>query len=638
MLKKFLVVVGSAVAFVAIALLVGGAGQAPRERVTEAVPPEEISYARQQVADAQAGPLDRLLGRLLAPGPLAKPHEEIGSCFACHNAFTAVKDTGCAACHRSEDLLASDRPNAPTHTAVLGTVGCAACHTDHKGSEASVTRTFAHNVLPPKILSACASCHAATEPVHWALAVEEQLFENGTVEVTGTVSSGRLALHENHARGFAGVSCSECHTTDRWSPDIFVHPIQSTRKALSATGSGSGSKSCTECHVSETQVHKDQRKYSSSCQDCHATNSWKPTAFSHAKGFGTLPKSAPAQPDVHAASSALNAPGGITGCTKCHAREEPVHGPAFGNACGACHSTKQWSGAAAGPLAMATVQGDVTCANCHLEKAKVHVNEPAFGPNCAQCHSVAGWNVITLDHSLVAGQSCTKCHAPPKETGHPDAAPLGITCAVCHTTESWKPATFNHYTLTNSAQQTCLQCHADKADGKHKSGQVLNATCTLCHSTQNIQSSVFDHDTAAANTTCLACHTRDIPRSPDHTKFAGQCALCHSTKVWRPVNFKHEAVIGFGTQTCLSCHTADYRNHDRTWFNAQTGRSCEQCHDTNRWRPANFNHDAAVASPTKTCLTCHRVPANSWLHRNVAPKGCLACHTLQSWSAIKHGG
>lgn len=600
-----------------------------------AVRTDAPTYASQQIAKAKAGPIDRLLGHVVAPGTLAEAHKDIGSCFACHSAFKSEKETGCADCHLNEQLLGSDRPNAAvTHEQVLGKATCTACHTDHRGPDAKITLPFEHTVLPPPTLASCASCHASNKAVHMALSLDD--FADSSDVGANKARLINRVLHQNHAQGFAGASCSECHSTQKWTPASFVHTRVIGKPATGSTGRPAQGISCSECHLSETQTHVAQGKYSENCQACHSVAAWKPTVFSHTRKASAAPAPPEPAPATRLTVPAAHPPGGPAGCTACHAREVPPHGNQYGSTCGSCHNTTQWSGATRDPLSVTAVEGVASCAACHLDKMKTHLDEPAFGANCSLCHSMTTWKAVRMDHSLTKGMACTKCHADPETPSHPKAAAVGITCSACHTTNAWRPAAFDHSGLTDRSAAACTACHVEKTNGVHQGGRAFNADCTLCHNPQNPAGTAFSHKGASARTSCSACHARDIPVSPNHKPFVATCAVCHSTTSWRPAQFQHKGVVGFETKACLSCHAAEYRYHDTSFLN-QAGRTCEQCHDTNRWRPANFNHDAAVNSRSLTCLSCHRMP-NNWLHVNASPKGCLSCHNLQGWSTFAHGG
>jgi hypothetical protein len=135
----------------------------------------------------------------------------------------------------------------------------------------------------------------------------------------------------------------------------------------------------------------------------------------------------------------------------------------------------------------------------------------------------------------------------------------------------------------------------------------------------------------------VGCHrpSYDSARSPSHAGFPTSCQDCHATTGWRPASFDHGStrfpLTGAHRSTecgrchqdgryagtprdCYGCHQAQYNatanpNHGASGFPT----SCQDCHGTNGWRPASFDHDGRY------------FPIYSGKHRG-AWSGCPDCH------------
>jgi hypothetical protein len=118
---------------------------------------------------------------------------------------------------------------------------------------------------------------------------------------------------------------------------------------------------------------------------------------------------------------------------------------------------------------------------------------------------------------------------------------------------------------------------------------------------------------------------------PDHAanSFPDTCDQCHSTNGWIPANFDHNAVAG---TPCVTCHLPNYQataNPDHQAAGYPT--TCELCHSTNAWVPAaadGGNHDALYfpiysgrhRGEWSSCSTCHTTP------NNFMQFSCFGCH------------
>lgn len=139
------------------------------------------------------------------PGRVQSAHAELANdCFACHDAFSGVRDAQCVACHRVESIgtLRVDGSSAVNArpaiqklhaSALAAAIECSVCHAEHVGrfGEGRAAR-FEHERIPPDLRASCSTCHADRRP---------------TDEMHRTSSE----------------DCSVCHTTSSWTPSTFEH-------------------------------------------------------------------------------------------------------------------------------------------------------------------------------------------------------------------------------------------------------------------------------------------------------------------------------------------------------------------------------------------------------------------------------
>jgi hypothetical protein len=95
------------------------------------------------------------------------------------------------------------------------------------------------------------------------------------------------------------------------------------------------------------------------------------------------------------------------------------------------------------------------------------------------------------------------------------------------------------------------------------------------------------------------------------------CEQCHTTEHWTPATFDHASLPSATLARCESCHAAP-----KDSFHGQTTAACTQCHSPQRWKPSTFNHDRFFSldrDHNATCATCH---AGNDLTRYT----CFGCH------------
>jgi Cytochrome c3 len=276
---------------------------------------------------------------------------------------------------------------------------------------------------------------------------------------------------------------------------------------------------------------------------------------------------------------------------------------------------------------------------------------------CQNCHSATSWRPIRsvpeFDHKqtkypllgMHQSVTCTQCHVKPVFTNvgtrcqdcHADIhkRQLGANCEQCHTVRGWTVSIQqvqqhnNRFPLTGAhAGVDCDSCHKGAANSQF---QTMSTDCYSCHSTDFKNTNNPNHVTAQFPTGCDQCHGTDnwlnakfdhssvgFPLSGGHSVPPRQCTDCH-------VNNNYNLT---GT-ACSSCHLKDYQgttspNH----VSANFSQTCQQCHDTNSWLDATFNHNTtgfqltgAHTVPPRQCSDCHT--NNNY---SLSSTACVTCH------------
>jgi len=238
---------------------------------------------------------------------------------------------------------------------------------------------------------------------------------------------------------------------------------------------------------------------------------------------------------------------------------------------------------------------------------------------------LAAWAFFTLSSLASGNQGSVGTHSP-----HGN---LNVPCQNCHTAEGWKPIRavpeFNHdqtsYPLRGMHQNVaCTQCHVKPVFsnvGKrcqdchadiHK--RQLGANCEQCHTVRGWGVAIKD----------IQAHNNRFPLTGAHA--AVDCDSCHKNAA----NSKFQIM----STMCYSCHEADYKN-TATMPSAPNhlGSSafpvtCDQCHSTDNWLNAKFDHSTVGfpltgghAVPPRACTDCH---SNN--NYNLKGTTCISCH------------
>jgi Zn finger protein HypA/HybF involved in hydrogenase expression len=252
--------------------------------------------------------------------------------------------------------------------------------------------------------------------------------------------------------------------------------------------------------------------------------------------------------------------------------------------CRACHLSLEFN------------QTSSACVNCHLD---VHRGE--LGVDCAQCHTTSNF----IDHAdEVRSHRLTRF---PLSGAH-----TTLQCAACHPSQPQGGLRF-----VNTPVE-CEACHLDlflaTKDPDH-AANGFDRDCSMCHSTTSFDSGSFDHFDHSVTGFPLAGAHRNL-----------ECAQCHTS-----------GQFGAASAQCFSCHQGDFEstaspNHVGGGFPTD----CQQCHTSQAWSPADFDHDltAFPLTGSHTNLTCQQCHGGGSL--TALPPDCNSCHDADYQEAPNH--
>ncbi len=378
-----------------------------------------IAYARGGVL-FNPGDLNGQTGARSLDG-VASHAETGGRCTACHAAFWQREKMAdrCLSCH--VDLKTSADNFHRVMLAQSQTWECFSCHTDHNGSQASMTvmdmERFPHQSVGFSLQGhrlnttgagfTCSDCHgdditrfdqAACADCHRQINIpfiDEHLnaFGQGCLAChDGIDTYGKNFDHNRLAFPLQGKhaaeACSSCHSEARTPDDLKGTP-----------------QDCASCHADD-DAH--QGRFGQDCQGCHTPDSWEDASFDHSLAAFPL--------------------------TGAHTQIE----------CEACHKEGVFKGT------------PHECAACHAEPA---YHAGLFGVDCAACHTTDAWSPARFD----------RAHTFP--FNHGESGPS--ECRVCH------PDALTSYTC-----YTCHEHNPAEIESKHREEGISDfADCARCHST-----------------------------------------------------------------------------------------------------------------------------------------------------------
>ena len=374
-------------------------------------------------------------------------------------------------------------------------ISCENCHTLDSWKPIRRIPEFDHNKtgLPLRGLHAgvaCRLCHL------------DLVFKN-----VGTTCADCHA--DIHRRQF-GAKCEECHTVKGWDvarQSVREHqnrfPLIGAHAAVdchtchkgAAVGQFTGlNVECVSCHLTDYQQTKvidhPSAGFPTTCEICHAMDSWSGARFDHARYTGFALTGA----HVTLACTACHVGGRYAGtpidCYSCHQQDyagttNPNHVAAgFPTTCSTCHNTSSWSGASFDHtrftgFALTGAHATLACTACHVGGR--YAGTPT---DCYSCHQQAYANTTNPNHT---------------------AAGFPTTCATCHTTSTWTGASFNHtwFPRNHHGADTCGDCHTNPSN-------YAAFTCFNCHPHDDKTSTDSKHQGVAGyvynSINCYSCH------------------------------------------------------------------------------------------------------------------------------------
>ncbi|MCF6332284.1 MAG: hypothetical protein L3J11_03290 [Draconibacterium sp.] len=444
--------------------------------------------------------------------------------------------------------------------------------------------------------------------------------------------SNCVDCHTDMHNTTVGLDCERCHNPKSWIVANITEIHQESRFPLLGAHN---SRDCAACHTGVSNLEFEPLGVE--CIDCHRANYEATTNPNHVQtGFSTECI------DCHKMDAHEWSASGIN-----HDFFPLEKGHDITN-CAACHKNG----------VLEQISND--CYSCHESNFNTTINpshqKSGFSTNCKECHTIEpGWKPAefkthdALFFPIYSGKhrgewdKCTECHSQPENYSvfsctdcheHSQSKTNGkhdevggysynsMACYACHPLGNNVDA-FNHNTTQfplkgAHIETTCLDCHTESFGG-------TSASCNHCHISNFNEAVNPNHITAGISNECEGCHTENgwKPSIFDHTTTTGfeltgghtgkQCADCHLGNTTD------------ATADCFSCHQADYNGAPEHLLQNYP-RECTQCHNTNDWGDANFDHSSTNFPLTGTHATIDCVQCHSAGYAGTATL-CSACHT-----------
>lgn len=281
----------------------------------------------------------------------------------------------------------------------------------------------------------------------------------------------------------------------------------------------------------------------------------------------------------------------------------------IGGECKLCH-TAPWD-----PASMAD-----RCVSCHI-------NISAQLDDINSLHSI-----IIRNNPLIA---CRSCHPEHKGT----LARLTVLKKFNFPHDSYGFSLNKHALDWDGKPIQCLACH--KSDFYNFEPD----SCILCHAQYDMQK--MQSHSQSFGFDCLACHDGldTYGKFFDHNDFSFKiigkhegvlCADCHGTA-------RTKLELQSTPQECLACHLEDDSH------TGKFGVGCGDCHTSDGWKPAKFDHNLAnfklegkhlpvdcekchggakYQGTPQDCVACH---AQDDDHSGILGTDCGLCHSADGW-------
>ena len=524
------------------------------------------------------------------------------------------------------------------HGQIANGIQCSDCHITSAWIPLKDSLQFNHNKQTPfeligkHNLVSCTSCHV------------QLVFKEPHVS-----NSECSTCHADVHLGNLGSDCQFCHNQNSFNQvDGFqIH----MRTSFPLTGAHSQI-SCVSCHQDQLggaftplqtdcyDCHKQDFEstrlkpvdhialsYPTDCMQCHSTQSWSNSGFSHLASTGYPLIGAHADVQCESCHSIPNldlihAPAGPYDCMSCHTEDFNLAHDAgkFSTTCEACHSQLTWE----------NPEFDHKTYSKGFELLGSHASL-----QCADCHSIPSYTSL---FTAKTQNDCYSCHVSDYQVSHPGGN-FPTTCDDCHTVNSFKNPSFEHSVVSNGFQLL---------------GAHVNTQCTDCHTVPDY-ASLF---TAKDQNDCISCHTNDYQRGHPTGTFPTTCTDCHSINSFTGASFDHKiASNGFellgshikaqcsdchsipsyalifqakNQNDCVSCHTSDYQaSHPSGKFPT----TCVDCHNVNTFTNPDFDHSTVSngfqllgAHINTECSNCHTIPEYNSRFTTKDQNDCYSCH------------
>jgi hypothetical protein len=188
-------------------------------------------------------------------------------------------------------------------------------------------------------------------------------------------------------------------------------------------------------------------------------------------------------------------------------------------------------------------------------------------------------------------------------------AKLDSDCFACHV--AWRGA----------RTEKCVDCHRPADIGLHTTAgargspgsrrvafhqQLTTVDCLVCHTDhagrrgEAAARKPFAHDMirAGVRDRCETCH--QAPRDSLHSSLRGGCAQCHGTDHWKPAAFDHAQYFELDRAHSVACDTCHVGGNFRQY-------TCYGCHEHSPAR-VQAQHRGEVRGNLDQCVRCHRGP------------------------------
>jgi hypothetical protein len=246
--------------------------------------------------------------------------------------------------------------------------------------------------------------------------------------------------------------------------------------------------------------------------------------------------------------------------------------------------------------------------------AATHI--PVIGIECSLCHSktvFTGFNTVpgatgmkgsTPDHTAVSASTCESCHDYPYVW-------YGVTIKT--------PGSTNHHGRATGEDCTHSGCHRLSYSQFDTAARVrpvirsamIGAVPRLLPGgletgdAASLASAPFNH-LGVSPGQCQTCHNGRLATGlpARHLTTPSSCDVCHRTTAWTPAQFDHRGVVRGQCQTCHNGLSAPARPAGHF----VTARSCDACHRTIAWVPVDYSHLSPLykfAPGKTTCVACH---------------------------------